>query len=38
MSSMVPDHRKKAIEDLGAKVKIVGSNSDEADLYAKRIF
>ena len=35
MSSMVPAHRKKAIEDLGAKVKIVGTNSDEADLYAK---
>ena len=26
MSSMVPDHRKKAIEDLGAKVKIIGKN------------
>ena len=35
MSSMVPDHRRKAIEDLGAIVKIIGSNSDEADLYAK---
>ena len=35
MSSMVPDHRKKAIEDLGAKVEIVGTNSDEADLYAR---
>ena len=35
MSSMVPDHRKKAIEDLGARVKIVGKNSDEADLYAR---
>ena len=35
MSSMVPDHRRKAIESLGAKVKIVGSNSDEADLYAR---
>ena len=35
MSSMVPDHRKKAIEDLGAQVKIIGTNSDEADLYAR---
>ena len=35
MSSMVPDHRKKAIESLGAKVEIVGTNSDEADLYAR---
>ena len=35
MSSMVPDHRRKAIESLGAKVEIVGSNSDEADLYAR---
>ena len=35
MSSMVPDHRRKAIESLGAKVEIVGKNSDEADLYAR---
>ena len=35
VSSMVPDHRKKAIEDLGAEVKIIGTNSDEADLYAR---
>ena len=35
VSSMVPDHRKKAIEDLGAQVKIIGTNSDEADLYAR---
>ena len=35
MSNMVPDHRRKAIESLGAKVKIVGTNSDEADLYAR---
>ena len=35
MSSMVPEHRRKAIESLGAKVEIVGTNSDEADLYAK---
>ncbi|MDC1296669.1 pyridoxal-phosphate dependent enzyme [Alphaproteobacteria bacterium] len=35
MSKMVPDHRRKAIESLGAKVKIVGTNSDEADLYAR---
>jgi threonine dehydratase len=32
---MVPDHRRKAIESLGAKVEIVGKNSDEADLYAR---
>ena len=37
MSSMVPQFRKKAIEALGAKVKIVGSNSDEADQYAKEL-
>lgn len=35
MSNMVPDHRRKAIESLGAKVEIVGTNSDEADLYAR---
>ena len=35
MSNMVPDYRRKAIETLGAKVEIVGSNSDEADLYAR---
>lgn len=35
MSSMVPEHRKKAIESLGAKVEIIGNNSDEADLYAR---
>ena len=35
MSSMVPEHRKKAIKDLGAKVEIVGTNSDEADLFAR---
>ena len=37
MSSMVPEHRKKAIESLGAKVEIIGNNSDEADLYAKKL-
>ena len=37
MSSMVPKYRKEAIEALGAKVEIVGKNSDEADLYAKNI-
>ena len=37
MSSMVPKYRKEAIEKLGAKVEIVGKNSDEADLYAKQI-
>ena len=37
MSSMVPQFRKEAIEALGAKVKIVGSNSDEADQYAKEL-
>ena len=35
MSNMVPEHRKKAIESLGAKVEIIGNNSDEADLYAR---
>ena len=34
---MVPHYRKKAIENLGAKVEIVGKNSDEADLFAKQI-
>ena len=37
MSSMVPLFRKKAIEALGAKVEIVGNNSDEADQYAKEL-
>ncbi len=37
MSSMVPQYRKDAIEALGAEVKIVGKNSDEADLFAKNI-
>ena len=37
MSSMVPLFRKKAIEAFGAKVEIVGSNSDEADQYAKEL-
>ena len=37
MSSMVPKYRKEAIEALGAKVEIYGSNSDEADLYAREI-
>ena len=35
MSSMVPEHRKKAIESLGATVEIIGNNSDEDDLYAR---
>ena len=37
MSSMVPQYRKKAIEALGAKVEIVGNNSDEADQYAREL-
>ena len=37
MSSMVPQFRKEAIEALGAKVKIVGNNSDEADQYAREL-
>ncbi len=37
MSSMVPQYRKEAIESLGAHVEIVGTNSDEADLYARNI-
>ena len=36
MSSMVPKYRKEAIQALGANVEIVGKNSDEADLYAKK--
>jgi threonine dehydratase len=35
MSNMVPDYRRKAIEALGAIVEIIGTNSDEADLYAR---
>ena len=35
MSSLVSSHRCDAIKSLGARVEIVGSNSDEADLYAK---
>ena len=34
---MVPYYRKEAIENLGAKVEIVGKNSDEADLFAKQL-
>ena len=34
---MVPQYRKEAIEALGAKVEIVGNNSDEADLYSREI-
>ncbi len=34
---MVPEYRKEAIEKLGAKVEIIGKNSDEADLHAKQI-
>ncbi len=37
MSSMVPEYRKFAIESLGANVEIVGQNSDEADLHARKI-
>ena len=37
MSTMVPQYRKEAIEALGANVEIYGSNSDEADLYAREI-
>ena len=37
MSKMVPNYRKEAIESLGAKVEIVGKNSDEADLFAKQL-
>ncbi len=35
MSSLVPKHRKLAIEALGAEIIITGKNSDEADLSAK---
>ena len=37
MSSMVPIYRKEAIEALGAEVKIIGNNSDEADQYAREL-
>ena len=37
MSTMVPKYRKEAIEALGANVEIYGSNSDEADLHARKI-
>ena len=37
MSKMVPQYRKEAIEALGANVEIYGSNSDEADMYAREI-
>ena len=37
MSSMVPQFRKEAIEALGAKVKIIGNNSDEVDKYVKEL-
>ena len=37
MSKMVPNYRKEAIENLGARVEIVGKNSDEADLFAKQL-
>ena len=37
MSKMVPQYRKEAIEALGANVEIYGSNSDEADIYAREI-
>ena len=35
MSELVPTHRRDAIEFLGADVEIVGTNSDEADHYAR---
>ena len=35
MSSLVPKYRCNAIESLGALVEIVGTNSDEADQFAK---
>ena len=35
MSELVPTHRRNAIESLGAEVEIVGTNSDEADHYAR---
>ncbi len=37
MSCMVPEYRKSAIESLGAKVVIIGKNSDEADLHARNV-
>ena len=38
MSSMLPNHRRIAIEALGAKVEIIGTNSNEVDLYAREFF
>jgi threonine dehydratase len=35
MSNLVPTYRRNAIESLGAIVEIIGSNSDEADQYAR---
>ena len=35
MSKLVPTYRRNAIESLGAIVEIIGSNSDEADQYAR---
>ena len=35
MSDLVPTHRRRAIEDLGAEVVITGKNSDEADNEAR---
>tara|TARA_Y100001960_G_scaffold316443_1_gene383410 strand:- start:98 stop:1051 length:954 start_codon:yes stop_codon:yes gene_type:complete len=35
MSNLVPQHRRRAIENLGAEIIIKGKNSDEADSYAR---
>ena len=35
MSDLVPTHRRRAIEALGAEVVITGKNSDEADFNAR---
>ena len=35
MSSLVPDNKVQAIEELGARVKIIGNSQDEAEAAAK---
>lgn len=37
MSALVPDNKVDAIKDLGAEVKIVGQNQDEAEVEARRL-
>ena len=37
MSSLVADHKRRAIEDLGAEICIVGQSQDEAEVEANRL-